>query len=203
MTNGTDEVISPQEDRIWFAVFVTECIVIFIINVFTLIVFARNRHLRKRSTYLIINLTVADLLVGVVTGPLIIFESDILGRNLKHGEGFSWQAFIILVSDFLFQVASLANITLISFERLHATIYPFRHCLIGEWAYFKIIICSWLIALLMTFVLVYLYLCEQVAYMYAFTSCIFFNTLILMISYVMIISNVKRNPHSHNFESIF
>ena len=35
-----------------------------------------SRHLRKRSKYLIINLTVADLLVATVAGPSIIFQPD-------------------------------------------------------------------------------------------------------------------------------
>ena len=51
----------------WFPVLITESLVILIINAITIIAFARIRHLRKHSTYLIINLTVADLLVGAVT----------------------------------------------------------------------------------------------------------------------------------------
>ena len=50
-------------ENAWSKVFITEFIVIVIINAFTLVAFARNRHLRKRTTYLIINLTVADLLI--------------------------------------------------------------------------------------------------------------------------------------------
>ena len=53
----------------WFAVWLTEFLLMFIINAFTLIIFARTLQLRKRSTYLIINLTVADLLIAVVSGP--------------------------------------------------------------------------------------------------------------------------------------
>ena len=67
---------SPKTEEInWSPVFITEFVVISIINVTTctIIAFARIRHLRKRSTYLIINLTVADLLVGAVTGPLSVY----------------------------------------------------------------------------------------------------------------------------------
>ena len=73
MTNETAWDISSQDHTIWFAAVVTESIVIFLINTYTLIVFARNRHLRKGSTYLIINLTVADLLVGAVTHPMDLY----------------------------------------------------------------------------------------------------------------------------------
>ena len=59
---------SPKKDETnWFPVFITESLMISIINAITITAFARHRHLRKRSTYLIINLTAADLLVGAVT----------------------------------------------------------------------------------------------------------------------------------------
>ena len=129
----TSEDNSAIEDTVWFPVFITEFLVISTINVITITAFARIRHLRKRSTYLIINLTVADLLVGVVTGPLSVF------RNKTDTFSFKWPAFIKCI----FPVASQMNLCLISLERLHATLYPFRHCLITKWLYCKIIIGSW------------------------------------------------------------
>ena len=63
----TEDPFSQGPSAIWFSIFVTKFLVIFIINAVTLIAFARNRHLRNRTTYLIINLTVADLLVGTVS----------------------------------------------------------------------------------------------------------------------------------------
>jgi len=134
MVDKSAEVESLQgHSTIWISVFVTECIVIFIINAFTLIGFARNPALRKRTTYLIINLTVADLLVGAVTGPLEIKYA----YQVEPRQVFSWLKFCICM---LFPVSSLLNLSLISLERLHATLYPFRHCLIGKWVYFKVII---------------------------------------------------------------
>ena len=129
-------------------VLLTVVIVIAIINVFTVVAFVRNRHLRKRTTYLIINLTVADLLVGAVTGP-----QEAFGQDLKLGHGFSWQGFSILTSGLIFPLASQANLSLISLERLHATLFPFRHCLIEKWLYFKVIIGSWMITLLLAFMM--------------------------------------------------
>ena len=197
MTNDTSEYLSLQEKIVWFAVSVTECIVVFIINAFTLIAFARNRNLRKRSTFLIINLTVADLLLGAVTLPLEMFGPDIEPEN-----GFRWGTFFMLTLFEIFPVASLANISFISLERLHATLYPFRHCLVGEWVYFKIIICIWLIALLLASVMTRFVLYAPFAYLYVIASYIFLTLLILTVSYTTIISNVKRNPHSQNFGSV-
>ena len=77
----------------WFLVLITESLVILIINAITIIAFARIRHLRKRSMYLIINLTVADLLVGAVTGPFVVY----LSCKDKENNGFTWPGFIIWI----------------------------------------------------------------------------------------------------------
>ena len=69
----------------WIVALTFESVVILIINVITIIAFARTRHLRKRSMYLIINLTVADLLVGAVTGPLLAY----LSCKDKENNGFA------------------------------------------------------------------------------------------------------------------
>ena len=133
--NETGVIFSEKEERAWAAAFVIEFIVIFLLNAFTLAIYIRNRHLRKRSTYLIINLTVVDLLVGTVAGPSIIFGPDNLETDLGLEQDFSWQSFVYLTLQGLFLVASLVNISLISLERLHATLFPFRHCLVGKRVY--------------------------------------------------------------------
>ena len=43
-----------------------ECVAIVTLNLCTIIVFMRERNLRKRSTYLVINLAVIDMFVGGV-----------------------------------------------------------------------------------------------------------------------------------------
>ena len=187
----TEDTFSQGPSVIWFSIFVTEFIVIFIINVVTLIAFARNRNLRKRTTYLIINLTVADLLVGAVSGPLGIYFT----YEMEHARhGFSWREFSILTFGMSFPGSSLVNLSLISLERLHATLYPFRHCLIEKWVYYKIIVCSWFFLLILAASGAVLSLYEPVAYHYALASFNVFTLLILTISYVVIVFKVKSNP---------
>ena len=81
--------------------------------------------MRKRTTYLIINLTVADLLLGAVTGPLEIMYT----YQVEPKQVFSWRKFCILTFGMLFPVLSLLSLSLISLERLHVSLYPCRHCL--------------------------------------------------------------------------
>ena len=197
MTKETAEDTLRQEEIVWFAVCVTEFIAIFVINAVTIIAFARNHDIRKRSTYLIINLTVADLLMGAVTGPLELYLAKI-----DPGPGFSWQKISIFFCFNIFPVCSLINLSLIALERLHATLYPFKHCLIGEWVYFKIIICSWLLALTLSSLLAVVVVYEPIAYWYVWTSHIVLSLLVLTISYVIITLNVKRNPPPHHFAPV-
>ena len=136
---------------VWFPVFITEFLLILMINVITIFAFARIRHLRKRSTYLIINLTVADLLLGTVAGPLHVYQ------RLKENQYYSWPGFITWAVKLTF-IASPMNLSLISLDRLHATLFPFRHCLIRKWCYFRIIIGSWFITLLFSSLMAGLYL---------------------------------------------
>ena len=194
----TGRIISEKEERAWFIAFIIEFSVIFLLNAFTLAIYTRNRHLRKPSTYLIINLTVADLMVGTVFVLLSFFVPDKPERDVVFEQAFSWQSFVYLTSRDLFPVASLANISLISLERLHATLFPFRHCLIGRRVYLTTICCSWLFSLTLSSVFSLLDWRESPAFPYVFASYIFLSLLILTVSYVIIISTVKNNPPSPN-----
>ena len=71
-TADKDQVlISTSESISWLAVFIAVCLAILILNIVTIIVFVKQRQLRRRSTYLIIHLATVDLLTGAVTGPLL------------------------------------------------------------------------------------------------------------------------------------
>ena len=197
MADDTIEDSSSEKlENAWSNVFITEFIVIAIINAFTLVAFARNRHLRKRTTYLIINLTVADLLVGAVSGPAVLIP------YLKLGNGFSWQEFTILTSSFIFPLASQANLSLISLERLHATLFPFRHCLIEKSLYFKVIIVSWMITLLLACMMAVLEMLELSLIWYLFLCYTFLTLLIITVCNVIITIIVKSNPPPQHFSAV-
>ena len=184
---------------VWCPVFIAEFLLILIINVITVIAFARTRRLRKRNTYLIINLTVADLLVGAVTGPLFVYHKS------KENHDFSWPGFISWAVKLTFIIASLMNLSLISLDRLHATLFPFRHCLIGKWSYFRIIMGSWFINLLFGSLMAGLYLnppYRYLSFVYARTSFDVVNLLVLAVSYIVIFVNVDRRPHSQIVQGV-
>ena len=182
---------------IWRAVWLTQFIMVFIINAFTLVVFARSRHLRRRNTYLIMNLTVADLLIAAVSGPeaILFFK-----RNTRPKKGFG--VLYSIISDMCW-IASLGNLVLISLERLHATLYPFRHCLLGKSFYYKIIIFSWLGALTLACVLHIIRLNNPVvADRYPWIIYVVLALAVLTTSYFIIISKFITKPHVQQLGSV-
>jgi len=76
--------MTTDDSPVWLPVFITEFVVIVILNAISIIAFARIRQLRERSTYLIMNLTVIDLLVGAVKGPIYVYQED------KESNDFTW-----------------------------------------------------------------------------------------------------------------
>lgn len=175
---------------IWKNIFLSKVVLVFIINTFTLIAVAGNRHLRKRTFFLVINLIFADLLGGVVSRPLLTY--------IDCHEKMPYSIILYVVETF-FLGASLVSLSLISLDRLHATLHPFRHCLIEKYVYFKVIACSWVIALLMAS------LAGVIERILKGTSegCVtfsytFITLIIITVSYISIRMKVKRTSHSHS-----
>ena len=178
----------------WLTVFVVELAVISILNGLTIITFARNRDLRKRTTYLIINLTIADLFVGTVSGPMHIYHT----MTLKPDSGFSWKKIIVMFLENVFTVCSLLNLALLSLERLHATLFPFRHCLMSDWVYFKAVVCIWFLAVIPASAAATFFLIAPQGRGYVWASLIIAMLFTIFVAYVMIALNVKRKvpPYS-------
>ena len=195
MRNETETSSSSSLVRsTWLTVFVVELAVIFIVNGFTILTFARNRHLRKRTTYLIINLTIADLFVGTVSGPMHIYHI----MTFKPGSGFGWRKFFVMFLDNVFMDCSLLNLALLSLERLHATLFPFRHCLMSDWAYFKAVVCIWFLAVIPASAAATFFLIAPQGNGYVWASFIIAVLFTVIVSYVIIAVNVKRKvpPYS-------
>ena len=137
---------SETECITWFAVFLTVCVAIVTVNLLSIILFIKNRSLRTRAMYLVINLTVADMFVGGFSHLhpfrlLSLFSCDIVKMNLSRE--------LNVIINFLFSwfpLTSLTNIAVISLDRMHATIRPFRHRLIKKWVYGVTIAAVWVLA---------------------------------------------------------
>ena len=136
-------IVSSSDCIIWFTVFTAEFVAIVTVNLLSILLFIKNRSLRTRSMYLVISLTVADMLVGGLSGS--VSQLDLLRKcHFVNVYLVSLKVIIVLRSFFLlFPFVSLTNIAAISLERFHATFRPFRHRLIKSWVYTVAIVVVW------------------------------------------------------------
>ena len=189
----------------WMTVGLAESVAIVTLNFCTIIVFMRNRNLRKRSTYLVINLAVIDMFVG---GPVVIylfFWPGVLCNlwkwfSIEHGTNI----FRSVLTSF-FPIASLTNITIIALERVHATFCAFRHRVLPKWVYRFIIASVWIISGMLA-------ICYQVlpnfneTYHYGISVLLTFSSIfpsIICVCYTCIVIKVRcgAQPHHHGAAS--
>ena len=116
----------------WFAVLSVERLAIVILNITTIIVFVKQRQLQRKSTYLIIHLAIADLLVGAISGPMQVHA--VIACCYGEIRDITFSRISSAIRPF-FPFASLVNLAFISLERVHATYRPFKHRLIKKWLY--------------------------------------------------------------------
>ena len=99
---------SSPERITWMVVGLTESVAIITLNSLTVIAFCRDRNLRKRSTYLVISLAIADMISGG-TSTLELFYN--VGGTCNF-----WR-YTVLISD----TKGLTPLVCYSLERLNAT----------------------------------------------------------------------------------
>ena len=131
----------------WVTVFTAEFVAIVTVNLLAIILFIQNRTLRTRSMFLVISLTVADMLVGVLSGGCVQFI--LLRRCRLIKLNLSWEVALSCFYVF-FPLVSLTNIGVISIERFHATFRPFRHRLIKRLVYVVAIVVVWVFPLIVS-----------------------------------------------------
>ena len=120
-------LFAASECIAFLTVFGIEAVAIVMLNALTIIVYVKERSLRKRSLYLVINQAVADMFVGAHLINNCLFVGHICELwtiNLARPNLVS----LWIVSP----LASLINLGAISLERTHATFRPFKHRLIKK-----------------------------------------------------------------------
>ena len=150
--NGTQnetsfQWLSSSECIAWLTVFMTESVAIATFNILTIIVFAKNRGLRKRSMYLVINLAVADMFVGGYVGAFNFFHTGVSCNFWQYNWSYFrlWDSVTFALYG-TFMLSSITNLAAISLERLHATFRPFKHRLIKKWVFGGAVALIWVTA---------------------------------------------------------
>ena len=133
-------------------VLVLEAIVIIVGNVFAIFVFWSQWLYVRRTCIFLINLAVADLLVGI-TEPIVIASEKLprmktavskikaVGQHEKNIKNIS-SAFQLLASS-----TSVLFLALISLERVYAVLWPFCHRVMSTRAYVYSVVFVWSVGL--------------------------------------------------------
>ena len=119
-------------------------------NVLTLILFAREKKLRKKSLFLVMNMALADVMLGAVSLPLWVYFSAGPGCQLwtaKKNAIFSYSFYFL---DTTFSQSSLISAVFISCERFYAVYWPLKHKTLSTRAYGIAILMVWSLAILVS-----------------------------------------------------
>ena len=177
----------------FYVIFVLEAVTIIIGNTFTIFVFWSQRLYHKRSLFLLVNLAVADLLVGIT--ELIVLATKMIPRSVPS----ALNAF----GSF----SSVLFLALISLERVYAVLWPLRHRVIRNRVYVFSIIIVWSLGLC-AFTLIILSMYYTNTSMLFFTLPItffsFISLLLICASYLAIRTRLRFTPNgieSHKRQS--
>ena len=197
-------MVSLPECIPWMTAALAESVAIVTLNLCTIIVFARNRNLRKRSTYLVINLAVIDLLVGGLAVYDLFYLSGAVCIQWKRLSIADRATYVVLTLTCLLPNSSLTNITVMALERVHVTFLPLKHHVLKKRVYGVIIAVVWVTATLVAIsdaLLVYL----EEKKIYFILHVIFYSIclLIICVSYSSIVIKVRCGvqPQHHGAAS--
>ena len=196
-------LLSPSECIASLTVFGIEGVAMVMLNALVIIIYLRERSLRKRSMYLVTNQAVADMFVS----GCVINWCWFLGKRCDFWaiKNFSTASSMFLVAfNHFFPLASLLNLTAISLDRTHATFRPFKHRLVKEKIFGAVIAAVWITAGLFTTSIVLIWLDEfspfkLKATFLSYLSFFLFCLLIILVSYSSIAIKILcgNQPHHH------
>ena len=132
----------------WSLISLALGIVTFLGNLLTITVFWKRRVSLKRTTYLLINLAVADLMIGV-GATIIAIATLLIGKDHE-------KIIFIFEATSIPSNASIFSLSIVALERLLAVVRPFRHRTTKTRYYFYAVAVVWL-ASAFIFLLLFLY----------------------------------------------
>ena len=197
-------LFSASECTAWLTVFGVETVAIVTLNALTIIVYLRERSLRKRSLFLLINQAVADMLVA----GCVIMDCFLLGSRCKFWTSInSSNVTSVIVANVWYSfipLASVTNLAAISLERVHATFRPFKHRLVKKKTFGATVAAIWITTGLCSAmgVLVYFYTFTikiRRGLNISYFTFVLLSPLTLLVSYSSIAIKIMygNQPHHH------
>ena len=189
-------LFSPSECIAWLSMFGMDAVAIVTLNALTIIVFLKERSLRKRGMYLVINQAVVDMFVGAFV--FMFFWT--LGGDCDCWTIIRLSNPFVVVIDALcvvFETAPIINLAAISLERTHASFRPFKHRLIKKKIFVAAVAIVWITAGLISTILV-LELFEIDIFAFLQYSVILFCLLVIVVSYSSMAIEIVCGSQPHH-----
>ncbi|XP_068700694.1 neuropeptide FF receptor 2-like [Montipora foliosa] len=191
-------VFSSSECITMLAVQTAESVLIVTFNFVTILAFIKRRFLRQQSMYLVVNLAVADMLVGGFSEPLTAFFEIRKWCNIWNGtQGLAVRWFRVI-----FPITSLINLAAISVERAHATLRPFKQRVVTKRFYKVVVVACWSTAVLLAVIFVTIPHINEAGksdYFYLWNSFNVCSLLVICVSYALLAAKIYcgRHPQQH------
>ena len=173
---------------VFVTVFALEAIIIIIGNAFAIFVFWTKRHHLKRLSLLLINLAVADLIVGVA--EVVVLATHRIPTAIKQAE-------VTYGTSLTFQLfgsgTSVFFLALVSLERVYAVLWPLRHRVANTRVYTYSIVTVWVAGLCIAGLRLLTIYHKEVDTVYASAteaSLLFISLLVICTSYLTIRSRL-------------
>ena len=197
MSNATNSNEGLFSELPWMILYSSEGLLILAGNVITVFIFLKIRNNLRRTSYLLINLTVSDLMLSIAIF-LNLWDgiANVQSKTVSIVIGDT--AFVI---DLLASSASLLSLTVISLERMFAILWPFRHRMLETWHYLTSISVLWVTAIVNVAFTSYLVFSNNLRYATTGISLVALLSIVITVaSYLAIWIATKRN-HVQNATS--
>ena len=148
---------TPSKERgmALVTVYMFESAIIVMGNMLVIILFAREKKLRKKSLFLAMNMAFADVMLGAVALPLYVYL--IVGPYYQLWTAEAAHKSIFYFLDTTFSQSSLISAGFISCERFYAVFWPLKHKTLSMQTYGIVIFTVWSLAILVSIIAVLFY----------------------------------------------
>ncbi|XP_068699763.1 histamine H2 receptor-like [Montipora foliosa] len=187
----------------WLTVFGIEAVAIVILNALTIMIFLKERRLRKRSMYLTISLAVADMFNAL--SLILISWIFILGNDFNSWKINFFGIYVVLEALMAyFPTVSVTNLAAISLERMHATFRPFKHRLVKKKLFGAAVAAVWITAIVLTAIILsqLLFDISRDHGSAAYISFLFCCVLVILVSYSSIAAKFYCGAHPQRHGAI-
>lgn len=138
-----ESYMSASEIIVWSTTFIIEAIFIILGNILTMLTFLNFKLRQNKPFFFLLNLSLADLLVGAFSIPLFVhvFIHYFSGREIDDGIYLSHRSL-----EAFTQFIAIFSLVLVSLERMYAVVWPLKHRRAKIRSYMICIVFTWVLA---------------------------------------------------------